>query len=310
MKNSRGTEDSGESKRAIAMMAMVVGSVVISFSGLVIRSLEQADGWHISFYRAIALMSAVFLTLLFQYRRAVFTRIKSIGRPGLIGGACMSIASITFMQAMTTTTVANTLFMLGSIPFFTALLARLILGEALKRETVVTMLVAGCGIALMLGDGLGGGSLFGNSMAFVTAIAFAGYAVVVRYNRSVDMLPTLLVSTVLVIIVLGIVRSEKLLDVPLYDIVLCFMLGSCMSWAVNWLFIFASRHLAAAEVTLFMLIEFALGPIWVWLFVSETPTAMTVLGGVLILGAVGVRAVIQLNRVRRLRRRPVPITSP
>ena len=37
----------------------------------------------------------------------------------------------------------------------------------------------------------------------------------------------------------------------------------------NWLFIKAARHLAAAEVTLLMMTEFVLGPVWVWLFIRR-----------------------------------------
>jgi len=52
--------------------------------------------------------------------------------------------------------------------------------------------------------------------------------------------------------------------------------------------------LAAAEVTLIMLIEFALGPIWVWLFIGEVPTRWTIFGGSLIICAVAVRAILEL----------------
>jgi len=54
------------------------------------------------------------------------------------------------------------------------------------------------------------------------------------------------------------------------------------------------EDLAAAEVTLIMLIEFALGPIWVWLFIGEVPTRWTIIGGSLIIFAVAVRAILEL----------------
>ena len=48
-----------------------------------------------------------------------------------------------------------------------------------------------------------------------------------------------------------------------------------------------------------MLLEFALGPIWVWLFVSEVPTAWTLLGGSLVIAAVAIRAAIELRQRHR-----------
>ena len=72
------------------------------------------------------------------------------------------------------------------------------------------------------------------------------------------------------------------------------MWGAVLSGIANFLFLFASRHLAAAEVTLFMLLEFALAPIWVWWVVNEIPSLWTVVGGALIMGAVVIRSVIEL----------------
>ena len=65
----------------------------------------------------------------------------------------------------------------------------------------------------------------------------------------------------------------------------------------------AARHLLAAELTLFMLLEFALGPLWVWLVISETPGPGTLIGGSIVIGAVTLRAVIELHTGRAARRR-------
>jgi drug/metabolite transporter (DMT)-like permease len=67
----------------------------------------------------------------------------------------------------------------------------------------------------------------------------------------------------------------------------------------NWTFIVASRHLVAAEVTFFMLLEFALGPLWVWIFVAEVPSQGTLVGGILVIASVTVHAFIELRRSRR-----------
>ncbi len=72
----------------------------------------------------------------------------------------------------------------------------------------------------------------------------------------------------------------------LYDLILCFVLGGLLSATVNTLFVAASKHLFAAELTLFMLLEFTLGPIWVWIFVNEVPTSWTLIGGSVVIIAV------------------------
>ena len=47
-------------RRAYAMWLMVVGSVLISFTGLVIRNMEVATALHVNFYRAIAFILRFF----------------------------------------------------------------------------------------------------------------------------------------------------------------------------------------------------------------------------------------------------------
>ncbi|MEM7072735.1 MAG: EamA family transporter, partial [Pseudomonadota bacterium] len=50
------------------------------------------------------------------------------------------------------------------------------------------------------------------------------------------------------------------------------------------LVIIAMRYLPAPEVSLFILLETILGPLWVWIVLAEVPRAETVAGGMLILG--------------------------
>lgn len=295
-------------RRAWAMGLMVLSSVGISFGGLVLRSMEAADAWQINFYRSIAFVAAILLVMALRYRGETRARLVGVGWPGLAGGAMLAAAGMAFLQAITHTTVANTLFTLSAIPFFTAALAWAVLREPLMRATLVTMVLAALGIGVMVAGGIAGGSLYGNAMALLTAACFSGFAVVVRRYRAVDMLPTLVISGLLIIPVSA-VATGGALAIPLHDILLCFLLGGVLAGMGNALFILASRHLAAAELTLFMLLEFALGPVWVWIFVGEVPTEWTVAGGAVVILAVLVRAGVELRLARpHLRRgRPSPM---
>jgi drug/metabolite transporter (DMT)-like permease len=50
------------------------------------------------------------------------------------------------------------------------------------------------------------------------------------------------------------------------------------------------RLIPAAEVALISLLEVVLGPLWVWVFLSESPSAAVLAGGVIVLAAVAVQA--------------------
>lgn len=296
------------SRRGLAMAVMVVSSVAISFGGLVLRSMEDADAWQINFYRSIAFGAVICLIMLVRYRGGAIGRVREIGRAGLLGGVLLTLAGIAFLQAITNTTVANTLFTLSAIPFLTAGMAWVFLGEGLKRATLVTMVAAAIGVTVMMAEGITTGSAYGNLMALLTALCFSGFAVVVRRNRKVDMLPALLVSAGL-IAALGLATRWGDLVLSWHDILLCFLWGGVLSGLGNAMFVFASRHLVAAELTLFMLLEFALGPLWVWIFINEVPGRWTILGGSVVILAVTARAALEMRRTRpRLKRgRPSPL---
>ena len=285
------------------MFYMVVSSIVISFGGLIMRILETTDPLQISFHRSLSLLGAVIAFLLIRYRRESIQVTRNIGWAGIVGGCLLGCAGLAHLQAMANTTIANSMFVLGSIPFFTALFARVLLKEKLRKRTLVTMLIAAAGLGVMVKEGLQIGAGYGNIMAILTSVCFSVYAVIVRSRRRVEMLPVLIVSS-LVILSFSAIATQGNLRVSYYDAALCLIWGAALSGIANFLFLYASRHLAAAEVTLFMLLEFALGPIWVWWVVNETPSLWTIVGGALIMGAVVTRSVIELVNKPQISYRP------
>ena len=279
--------------RKLAILLMIASSVVISFSGLIVRLLEVGP-LVMNFYRGLFLMCAVIVLLVVRYRGATVIRVIGVGWPGLIAGIMLAGAAMTFLQSLTHTTVANTLFLLGAIPFVTAALAWAFLKERPSSATLVTMIIAFVGIVIMIGEGFAIGSIYGNLMALLTTLFFSIYAVLVRHNRQVDMLPAILISTVIIMIAVALMRQGHL-EISRQDLLLCLLWGGLMSGFTSACFIVASRHIIAAEVTIFMLLESALAPIWVWLFVNEIPSRWTLVGGALVISAVLGRTFAELR---------------
>ena len=131
-------------------------------------------------------------------------------------------------------------------------------------------------------------------MALMTTFFFSIYAVIVRFNRQVDMLPAILISTVLIMAMTGLTQ-RGVLPISKDDLWLCLLWGGVMSGFTSASFIVASRHIIAAELTIFMLLEFALGPVWVWLFVNEIPSTWTLTGGALVIVAVLGRSILEFR---------------
>lgn len=282
------------SKRRVAFLLIVGCAVLISFDGPMLRGMEAASAWQVNFYRAVALLAFAVSAIGLRFGSESRAVIKGIGLRGCAAGALFGVSTIAFVQSMTLTTVANTLFVLGAIPFFTALLARVFLREKLSRVTWRAMAVAAVGLGVMAAEGAAAGAGAGNALALACAACFAAYTVILRGSRRREMLPVLLVSAAVIMAAAATALTPDGFTVSTRDLVLCLVWGGALSGGAHWCFIIASRHLAAAEITLFLLLELALGPLLVWLMFAEIPSAWTLVGGALIVGAVAARAGIEL----------------
>ena len=88
-----------------------------------------------------------------------------------------------FILAITRTSVANAVVLQSAAPLASAVLGRIFLGERLTPPTLVAIVVAIAGVALMFAGALGGGDLMGNALALGVAIVFGANIVVVRAAR-------------------------------------------------------------------------------------------------------------------------------
>jgi len=76
---------------------------------------------------------------------------------------------------------------------------------------------------------------------------------------------------------------------------------------VNSVFIFSTRYLLASEVSFFMLLEFSLGPFWVWIFLNESISKNTFLGGIIVMLSVGVYSFIEVyNSKLKIKNSQIP----
>ena len=111
------------------------------------------------------------------------------------------------------------------------------------------------------------------------------------------MLPTNIVSGILVIIVSFVVTLGNM-KVPIQEILLCLLWGGVLSAFVNSVFIFSTKYLLASEATFFMLLEFSLGPFWVWIFLNETISQETFYGGIIVMVSVAVYSFLEIKNTK------------
>jgi drug/metabolite transporter (DMT)-like permease len=264
---------------------IIFAGVFLSLGGLFIRSLDFADPWTVLFYRSLTFSASVALFMYFRDGAKFTQRFRQIQPLELIVSLSLSVGFIMYVLSIFTTSVANTVLILSTGPVFAALLGWLFLRERVNYATWFAMMLAFSGVAIMVSGGIASGEWLGLLFAFVAVLAFAAMIVTLRCApKGKDMMaPTALGGICAAILTLAFIPT---FSISSHDLFLSMCLGSLQVGLGFILITLGSRTVPSAQVPLLGLAETALSPLWVWLFVNETPAHNTLLGGAVVLCAV------------------------
>ncbi len=288
--------DGSPTPRTIYLRGLLLsasGMAILSPDGLLLRLIQHAGVWEIIFYRSLFMGISLATLLVVRYRRRILDVVMAPGRLGLISTLLMTGANLTFIGAITQTTVANTLVILATMPLFSAILGWGLIGEPVQKRTWFTIGTAAGGIIIIFIGSLGGGSWAGDLLAMLTAFLHGLNLVVLRRARQHDMMPALCLSGFLsAAIVLPLINPAA---VSAGDFQILAFLGFVLLPLSLSMFLGGTRSVPAAEVALLALVETVLGPLWVWLGVGEVPTALALLGGMIVIGALATNGVLAVR---------------
>jgi drug/metabolite transporter (DMT)-like permease len=269
----------GQHRRGRLYVALA--AVAWSTAGLFQRELSVGIGTQLA-GRAFFAVLGLFTFVAIAERGALVRGFRSIGRSGLVIAALMAVSSGAFIVALNYTTVANVLFMQALAPVLAAVLGTFV-GEPVSRRTWVAMTVAVLGVGLMVG-GPDHPSLAGVSLSLLMSVSFAAVIVITRHRRDVSMAPATCLSQLLVLLFAAPFARPG--EIGGRDLALLAGLGITQIGLGLIFLSLGARLIPAAEVALITLLEIVLGPLWVWIALSERPGTATLVGGAIVLGAV------------------------
>lgn len=270
--------------------------LIISPDGLTTR-LVTVDSWTMTFWRGLFTGIGMILLLSGFYRAKTLAKFRAIGWPGLLLATMAGVGSAFFIYSITHTTVANTLLIVNTSPVFAALIARWLLKEVVTLRTWIVIIIVLVGVVIIAGaDRTAGGSLAGNVAALWVAISMAGTFSLTRHFRDRDMVPGVALGGFVSATVTfpfaqpGLISSGDLLILAGVGLVML-----PLSFALMFI---GPRYVPAPEVSLMMLLEAILGPLWVWLVLAEKPGPYTLIGGTIIILTLAGNAIITVVRTR------------
>ncbi len=280
------------------------GALVLTPDTLLMR-LSGMGGIQMMAWRGLlmgAVLLALWLIIAGPARRSQARALRSGAGLAIIG--CQFFNAALFALGIGNAPVAVVLLGVATVPVWSALFSRLLLGETTSRATWVTIAAVLAGIAIAVfgkdssGVGINAASALGGLAGLGVAIVMALSFVVLRRHRAVPIVPAIGLGAFLSgVLGLAITGTAAMTDGAVWAIALSGAVILPISFGTLSA---ASRHAPASGVSLLLLLETVLGPAWVWLGVGETPTPPMLLGGAVVVVSLALY-------LQHSRRRVIPV---
>jgi len=273
----------GLSDHAKGLLLTTTGGLALSMDIPLIR-LSDGEVWSILGLRnIITLCIAVALLAILRMAGRPWRQLLP-GWIGLAVGLFYSIGTVSFVVAVYYTSAANVVFILAFNPVFTALLSWAVVGERPSMAASLTMAAMVVGVGLIVSDGIDSGHWFGDLLSVVSVLATAcAITAGRRSKRGMGFMPLLSTAIPAALGLSYALPAGLAVNHPIWII----LDGSLMMPLAFWCLATGPRYLSGPEVAMFYLLETILAPVWIWLIFAETPSRMTLLGGLVMVLALG-----------------------
>ena len=268
-----------------AIPIVLLAGIFWSFGAYVVRHIDQPQSvpWQYLFTRGVVIFILLNVYLYLNEGIKFYKNYLKIGISGLIGGAGLATAMITFIWSITHTTAAVTLLCLAAMPFLTALLGFLFLKEKISLTVWISIIVAAFGICVMAFGNTEKNSLMGLIFGIASALGFSIFSVTLRWRKKTPKFTTvalaglfcfLFSSTFILINDLSFLSTSK--NEALFATHGTLVCSGLILYSIG------SKNIPAADLTLLSLTEVIGGIFWVWLpwlGINEVPSTNTIIGG-------------------------------
>ena len=287
----KGLKDLSNQKKGSLLAFIAV--MLITPDSIFIR-LSNIETWGMLFYRGAIPFVVVLIGLIFFYKNNLLKALIGIGYPGIFYVISFSICNITFIISIQNTNVANTLVMIAMAPMLSAILGSIFLKEIPDRKTWIAIIVTLVAVSYIFHDSIEMGNFYGDLFGLITAFGLACNAVIARFAKNRDLVPSAVIGKLCVaIFAFFFVDTFSLVGTDLIFIPLMCVMCVAIPFVLVTI---APRFIPAEEVNLFFLLETIIGPFWVWLIINEQPSIETIQGGSIILLTIAIHSFLKLKQ--------------
>ena len=276
-----------------AFIVVFLAGTIWSFGALTVRYMINSHEYVFQylFYRGITISFILIIYLFFKEGTSFYKNFLKIGLSSILGGMFLATAFTGFIFSITMTSAAVTLFMLAAMPFIAAIVGYFILGEILKKSTLVAMIIAFIGVCIMIINDSLSGTALGAIIGFISATGFALYTVTIRWKPETPKFTTVVLAGIFCAIFAFFILEfsfEPFKTMPKINSYLSLLHGLIVASGLI-LYSLGAKYLPSAELALLSLMEVVGGVLWVWIpifGINEVPSITVIMGGTIITLAV------------------------
>lgn len=277
----------------------ILAAAALFSTGAAAIKTTTLSAWQVAGFRSA--LAALTLTLVL-WRRGRLDRLVRLGRAPWIG-LVYALALTGYVVANKLTTAANTVLLLSTAPIWVAVLSPGLLGERPSRRDLALLALVAAGMALVLGASTdpvetAPDPVLGNRVAAAAALFWAltliglrrlsrGEAAGADADGSLALAGVVWGNSLAFFLTLPLALPVERLECG--DAAAVGYLGTVQIGAAYLFLVAGLTRVPAVEVSLLLLLEPVLNPVWAWLLHGEVPAGGAILGGGVILSALALR---------------------
>lgn len=276
-------------KTGIARPLVIAAAILFSTGGAGIKA-AAFSGVQVSAVRSG--IAAIVLMLFVRGRLNLSVPVLGVG---LVYGATLTL----FVLGTKLTTAANAIFLQSTYPLYVLLLSPLLLGERISRRDILYLAGVGAGLVLCVtgrpaATAMAPNPTLGNVFAMLSGLLWAITLLGLRYveRDATGRRPALT----------AVIAGNTFASLAALPFAWPMPNASPAEWAtivylgvfqIGLAYIFLTRavgRLPALEVSLLLLLEPVLNPMWAWLVRGERPGTWAIAGGIIIIVVTAIKS--------------------
>ena len=266
----------------------LLGALILTPDTLLMRLSELSGGQMVA-WRATQAGSIFFIIGLCPFILSRSGVKPKIWRKSFVALVFVQMANVfCFAYGIYLAPVAIVLIAVATVPVFSIILGAVVLKEAVDMRTWAIVVIVFFGVTLSVIGDINSydifnlSSILGGLCGLVVAFSLACNFVIIRKDKEVAF-PLALGTGGILCGLLAFYFWPSASEINLKSMFYISITGLLILPLSFILLSRASRMTPASNVSIIMLLETILGPLWVWTFTTESPQFLTIIGGIIVI---------------------------